>query len=87
MKQVATLELKEKAIDYLTGSEPLVIVHDGEVVGFYYPKQRKKQEELNRKLDRLEQLVKQALAETGMTEDEFADLFDLSKQFPYDSDS
>jgi hypothetical protein len=87
MKQVATLELKEKVIDYLTGEEPLVILHDGEVVGFYYPKKRKKQEELNRKLNRLEQLVKQALAETGMTEDEFADLFDLSKPFPYDADS
>lgn len=87
MKQVAVSELQEKAAKYLTGEEPLAIEHDGEVVGYYYPKKRTKQEELNRKLDRLGELVSKALAETGMTEDEFADLFDTSKPFPYDSDS
>ncbi len=87
MKQVAVSELQEKAAKYLTGEEPLAIEHDGEVVGYYYPKKRTKQEELNRKLDRLGKLVNKALAETGMTEDEFADLFDTSKPFPYDSDS
>jgi hypothetical protein len=87
MKQVAVSELQEKAAKYLTGEEPLAIEHDGEVVGYYYPKKRTNQEELNRKLDRLGELVNKALAETGMTEDEFADLFDTSKPFPYDSDS
>lgn len=79
MKQVAVSELQEKAAKYLTGSEPLAIEHDGEVVGYYYPKKQTKQEELNCKLDRLGELVNKALAETGMTEDEFADFFDLSK--------
>ena len=87
MKQVATLELKEKAIDYLTGSEPLVIVHDGEVVGFYYPKKRTKQEKVEQAVKQLSQTVERILAETGMTEDELADLFDTSKPFPYDADS
>jgi len=42
MKQVAVNKLQEKAAAYLTGSEPLDIEHDGEVVGFYYPKKRTK---------------------------------------------
>ena len=84
MKQVAVSELQEKAADYLTGKEPLAIEHDGEVVGYYYPKKRTKQEEVKRAVERLHQAAQQALAETGMTEDEFADLFDLSKPFPYD---
>lgn len=84
MKQVAVSELQEKATDYLTGSEPLAIEHNGEVVGYYYPKKRTKHEELERDLERLDQLVKQIRAKNGMTEDEFADLFDLSKPFPYD---
>jgi ribosomal protein S16 len=76
MKQIAVSELQEKAADYLTGKEPLAIEHDGEVVGYYYPKKRTKQEELNRKLDRL----LQSLAEvSGLTEDEIADFIDLSK--------
>lgn len=84
MKHVEAREFKERSLDYLTSNEPLAIEHEGEIIGFYYPKKRTKQEELERKLDRLGQLVNQALAETGMTEDEFADLFDLSKPFPYD---
>ncbi|MEP0754899.1 hypothetical protein [Coleofasciculus sp. FACHB-T130] len=31
--------------------------------------------------------INRILAETGMTKDEFADIFDTSKPFPYDSDS
>ena len=87
MKHVEAREFKERSLDYLTSNEPLAIEHEGEIIGFYYPKKRTKQEELERTSDRLHQAVQQALAETGMTEDEFADLFDLSKPFPYDADS
>ncbi|MCL1464233.1 hypothetical protein [Argonema galeatum] len=87
MKQVAVSELQEKATVYLTGSEQLAIEHNGEVVGFYYPKKRTKQEEVDRAVKQLSETVQQILAETGMTEDELADLFDTSKPFPYDTDS
>jgi hypothetical protein len=87
MKQVAVSELQEKAADYLTGKEPLAIEHDGEVVGYYYPKKRTKQEEVERAVKQLSHTVERILAETGMTEDELADLFDTSKPFPYDADS
>lgn len=35
-------------------------------------------------LEALDRLLKQIYAETGMTEDEFADLLDPKKPFPYD---
>ncbi|MBW4650327.1 MAG: hypothetical protein KME06_16810 [Kastovskya adunca ATA6-11-RM4] len=87
MKHVEVEKFKTRSLDYLTGNEPLAIVQDGEVVGHYYPKKRTKQEEVKRAVERLDRAVKQALAETGMTEDEFADLFDLSKPFPYDNET
>ncbi len=87
MKQVAVRELQEKAAVYLTGSESLAIEHNGEVVGFYYPKKQSKQEEVDRAVKQLSETVQQIMARTGMTEDELADLFDTSKPFPYDIDS
>jgi hypothetical protein len=86
MKQVAVKKFT-RSLDYLTGSEPLAIEHNGEVVGFYYPKKRTKQEEVEDAVKQLRQTVDRILATTGMTEDELADLFDTSKPFPYDSDS
>jgi hypothetical protein len=37
-------------------------------------------------IERLQETLQQIYAETGMTEDEFADLLDPSKPFPYDLD-
>lgn len=45
MKKVGIEELKDRSLDYLTGKEALAIAHNGEVVGFYYPKKRPKPEE------------------------------------------
>ena len=38
-------------------------------------------------IERLQRTLQQIYAETGLTEDEFADLLDPSKPFPYDLDS
>lgn len=37
-------------------------------------------------LERLRHTLQQVYAETGMTEDEFADYFDVTKPLPYDRD-
>ncbi len=84
MKQIQAREFQERSLTYLTGNEPLAIEHNSEIVGHYYPKKRTKREQLKRDIKHLEEAVQRALAETGMTEDEFADLFDLSKPFPYE---
>ncbi|MBN3896334.1 MAG: hypothetical protein HWQ41_14020 [Nostoc sp. NOS(2021)] len=36
-------------------------------------------------MERFTKAVEQVLAETGMTEDELAGIFDMSKPFPYDA--
>ena len=87
MKQVAVSELKDKAIVYLTGNEPLEIEHNGQVIGFYYPKKPINQAEVELAVKQLSQTVQQILDRTGMTEEELADLFDTSKPFPDDTDS
>jgi hypothetical protein len=46
-----------------------------------YPSE-KDPERVKMAVDRLNQAVKQASSEMGITEDEFADLFDLSKSLP-----
>ena len=45
---------------------------------------RPSEEEMRQLLDNLSRAVKRLLDETGMTEDELADLFDLNKPFPHD---
>jgi hypothetical protein len=37
-------------------------------------------------LERLQRVLQEVYAETGMTEDELADYFDMTKPFPYDRD-
>ncbi len=84
LKHIELDEFRERMTDYLYGRTPLAVERDGEILGFYYPKNKTKEKELKRAVKQLELAVDLALAETGMTEDELADLFDLSKPFPYD---
>ena len=81
MKHLGIDEFRERAIDYLTSGETLAIEHEGKIVGFYFPKEKTREEELKRAVDRLSQAVERAMVESGMTEDELADLFDLSQPF------
>lgn len=47
-----------------------------------YRPAKRDEEKVRQALDRLGATVDRILAETGMTEDELADLFDLSKPLP-----
>ncbi len=51
----------------------------GQLIGYYIPASRASQEKIREDVAQLAIAVKQALDETGMTEDELADLFDLNK--------
>jgi hypothetical protein len=84
MKQIEVDELRENPVIYLKGPEPLAIEYQGEVLGLYYPKKRSKPEEVKLAIEHLEREIDRVLAQTGMTEDELADLFDLTKPFSYD---
>jgi tetrahydromethanopterin S-methyltransferase subunit B len=83
MKQIEAREFKERSLDYLTGNEPLVIEHEGEVVGFYYPKKRTLQEENDRLFAQLDQILERMAEQNGMTKDELIDALDPSKPFPF----
>lgn len=87
MKQVAVSELQEKAASYLTGSEPLAIEHDGEVVGHYYPKKRTKQEENDRLFAQLDEILDRMADRSGMSKDELIDALDPTKPFPFSYDA
>jgi hypothetical protein len=91
MKRVGVREFRDHATKYLASNEPLAIERYGDTIGFYIPTgvgQRDPVEEEERRrrqadsIARLEKTIQQILDETGMTEDELADLFDPTKPLP-----
>ena len=84
MKHVGVREFRDRATSYLKGTEPLAVERHGKLIGFYIPVESKRssEDELKEALVRLDASVKRVLEETGMTEDELADYFDLSKPAP-----
>jgi hypothetical protein len=81
MKQIPIDKLNQNAIAHLTNGEPLVIEHEGKVLGIFLPKQPTTAS-LDQALDKLDQTIEKILTETGMTEAEFAAYFDLSQPTP-----
>lgn len=76
MKVVGVRDFRDHATRYLAGTEPVAVSNRGNVVGFYIPLQRDHQQ-TERALKQLGIKVQQLLSETGMTEDELAQLFRL----------
>lgn len=79
MRHVGVREFRDKATTYLSGEEILTIEKHGRPIGYYIPAPSAKQGVIREDLAELAAAVKRALDETGMTEDELADLFDLNK--------
>jgi hypothetical protein len=79
MRHVGVREFRDKATIYLSGNEILMVEKHGQPIGYYIPAPRASEEKIREDLEELAAAVKQALDETGMTEDELADLFDLNK--------
>lgn len=83
MKHVGVREFRDRATGYLKDSEPLAVERHGKLIGFYIPVEQKRgnteEEEFRDALGRLDQTVRRVLEESGMTEDELADAFDLGK--------
>jgi antitoxin (DNA-binding transcriptional repressor) of toxin-antitoxin stability system len=79
MKRVGVREFRDHATQYLASREPLEIERHGRPIGFYIPLKQANDEEVRHAVARLREAVEQVLAETGMTEDELAALFDLKR--------
>lgn len=67
---------------YLDGDRALTIERAGTPVGLYIPVHWERRESTAAAFARLEAAIERVLEETGMTEDELADWFDLTKSLP-----
>ena len=81
MKKVEECEFRDRAVMYLSGRESIAVCRNGRIIGIYTPMQRD-EEAVTQGWDQFGIAVDQLLRETGMTEEELADIFDLSKPFP-----
>src|SRR5688572_14737191 len=86
MRRVGVREFRDHATRYLHGDEPLAIERHGETIGYYYPtKSPARKARAAEAMRKFEETIEKVLAETGMTEEELASFFDLSRPLP-DSD-
>jgi hypothetical protein len=76
LKNVGVREFRDHATSYLSGSDPLAVSKHGRVVGFYIPVERD-EDEVKSAVNKLGETVGQVLADSGLTEDELAGLFEL----------
>ena len=86
MRNIDVSEFSEHVAEYLYGGQPLAVEQEGRTLGYYLPVPRANEDEVREALHRLGETVERILAETGMTEDEFANLFDFNRPFPYDTE-
>jgi len=81
LKNVGVREFRDHATIYLSGPDPVAISKHGQVIGFYIPVERD-QEQAKRAIEKLGHSVEKILEETGMSEEELAQLLDLRRQLP-----
>lgn len=76
-------EFRDRATSYFKAAEPIAVERHGKLIGFHIPFESKRDaKEVEEAPARLGASVNRMLEETGMTEDELADCFDLSKPPP-----
>ncbi|MGL5079511.1 MAG: hypothetical protein ACRDBG_27245 [Waterburya sp.] len=79
MKSVGIREFRDKASHYLASREAVAVKRHGKIVGFYIPVEQSEEIEIEQALQRLNQTVKTAIAESGMDEAALARALDLSE--------
>lgn len=81
LKSVGVREFRNNASTYLSGSDPIAVNRHGKVIGFYIPIERD-DDEVRRAVAQLGSTVEKVLEESGMTEEELAQLLDLRRPMP-----
>lgn len=76
LRNVGVREFRNNASAYLSGSEPIAVNRHGKVIGFYIPIERD-EDEILRAVAKLGSTVEKVLDESGMNEEELAQLLDL----------
>lgn len=87
MKHVGVREFKNKATSLIAEGENLVIEKHGKPVGFYLPIKVKDRSgpEIKASVERLDALMADILARTGMSEDEF--IAELTEDWQHQEDN
>ena len=80
MKSVGIREFRDKASQYLASREAVAVKRHGKLVGFYIPVEQSEEIEIEQALQRLNQTVERAIAESGMDEATLASALDLSQE-------
>jgi ribosomal protein S21 len=76
----AKQEFRDKASQYLASREAVAVKRHGKLVGFYIPVPQSEEEEIEQALQRLNQTVEQAIAESDIDEAALANALDLSQE-------
>ncbi len=79
MRRVGIREFRDKATTLLASGETMLIERHGHPVGYFIPI-RQKEEVADAAIQRLAEAVEQVLNETGLGEDELAELFTLHRE-------
>ncbi len=72
-------DFRDRATRYLAGNDVIAIERHGKTVGFYIPVPTRETEKGERALAELREAVRKAMAETGMSEEQLAEMFDVSQ--------
>ena len=72
-------DFRDRAARYLAGNDVIAIERHGKTMGFFIPVAPTDEEQGQRALAELRAAVRRAVAGTGLSEDELADLLDPSK--------
>lgn len=81
IKSVGVREFRDHATSYLSGGEPLAVSRHGHVIGFYIPLKRD-EDEIKLAVAKLGEAVEQVRRQSGMGEEELAQLLDLRRPSP-----
>jgi len=82
MKHVGVREFRDHATKYFAGDEVIAIERHGETIGYFMPAKQPRSKPSPEAWDRLEESIQRAMAETGLSRDEFERFFDLSQPVP-----
>jgi hypothetical protein len=81
MISVGVREFRDRATAYLSGTDPVAVSKHGHVIGFYIPLERN-EDDVRAAVGKLGAAVQQVLQQTGMSEEELANLVDLRRALP-----
>ena len=79
MRKVGIKEFRDNATKLLAAGEVMLVERHGHPVGYFIPVKRKNDTEADDAAARLAEVLERAVNESGLTEDELADLFTLKR--------